>query len=73
MGQHHCGMLLTPWYHGKLKLFWGQKGVQLNSRKEFLFCTLSVYVSCGEYFKLYSTMSIYLDDCALTVIGTLTS
>jgi hypothetical protein len=47
MGQHPSETLLkhcSP-CSDKLRLFWGQKGVQLNIRKMFLmFCTFSVYV-----------------------------
>ena len=57
MGQHHCGTLSTPCNQclDKLRLFWGQKGVQLNIRKVFLmFCTLSVYTHYCVYTHTHS-------------------
>ena len=72
MGQHPCGTLSTPCrvhVSDELRLFWGQKGMQLNTRKVFLmFCTLSVDLNL-YLLQWLCVSTLYFEDSIWSGVG----
>jgi hypothetical protein len=73
MGQHPCGMLLTPCrVHAQteLRLFWGQKGVEVDITKVFLmFCTLSTIFWYDMTWFDYRKRSVLMEEKTLHAKG----